>query len=305
MAMAGEPYHVKMPEIWGVRLEGELPEWVSAKDVILEMLRRHDVDGGYGRIIEYHGPGLAGSERDGPPRDRQHGRRAGRHHQRVPLRRRDAAVPRLRGPRGRLGGAASPTTTSATTSTDEIDLSQLVPLIALPSSPGKVKPVTEVAGTEITQVLIGSSANPGLRDFEIAAAIVAGRQANAGVSFDINPTSRQSLEELAHSGAVATLVAAGARLNQTGCLGCIGVGQAPASGTASLRTVPAQLPGPVGHQGRSGVPVLAGDRRRVRAERPDHRPSRASSIDYPIARAAAPRPREHEDARRARPGSRP
>jgi aconitate hydratase len=127
--------------------------------------------------------------------------------------------------------------------TDEIDLSSLEPLIALPSSPGKVKPVREVAGTEITQVLIGSSANPGLRDFQIAARIVAGRQTDDAVSFDINPTSRQSLETLARTGAVATLVAAGARLNQAGCLGCIGVGQAPASGSASLRTVPRNFPG--------------------------------------------------------------
>jgi aconitate hydratase len=127
--------------------------------------------------------------------------------------------------------------------TDEIDLSELEPLIALPSSPGNVKPVREVAGTEITQALIGSSANPGLRDFEIAARIVEGRQTDDGVSFDVNPTSRQTLEALARSGAVATLVAAGARLNQAGCLGCIGVGQAPASGAVSLRTVPRNFPG--------------------------------------------------------------
>jgi aconitate hydratase len=127
--------------------------------------------------------------------------------------------------------------------TDEIDLSELEPLIAKPSSPGNVVPVREVAGTEIAQALIGSSANPGLRDFEIAARIVAGRQTDDGVSFDINPTSRQTLEALARGGAVAALVAAGARLNQAGCLGCIGVGQAPASGAVSLRTVPRNFPG--------------------------------------------------------------
>jgi aconitate hydratase len=127
--------------------------------------------------------------------------------------------------------------------TDEIDLSQLEPLIALPSSPENVKPVREVAGEEITQALIGSSANPGLRDFQIAAYIVSGKQTHDRVSFDVNPTSRQSLEALARTGAVATLVAAGARLNQAGCLGCIGVGQAPASGAVSLRTVPRNFPG--------------------------------------------------------------
>jgi aconitate hydratase len=103
--------------------------------------------------------------------------------------------------------------------------------------------VREVAGREISQVVIGSSANPGLRDFEIVAHTVGGRQTPDGVSFYVNPTSRQSLEALARSGAVAKLVAAGARLNQAGCMGCIGVGQAPATGAISLRTVPRNFPG--------------------------------------------------------------
>ena len=93
------------------------------------------------------------------------------------------------------------------------------------------------------RVVIGSSANPGLRDFEVVAHIVEGRQVNDGVSFDVNPTSRQTLEALARSGSVGRLVAAGARLHQSGCMGCIGMGQAPASGRNSLRTFPRNFPG--------------------------------------------------------------
>ena len=242
MAMAGEPYHVKMPEVWGVRLEGELPDWVSAKDVILEMLRRHGVHGGYGRIIEYHGPGIAGLSAMDRHVIANMGAELGATTTVFPS---DHETQRFLASEDREPDWTELVADddAAYDVTDEIDLTELVPLVALPSSPGNVKPVSEVEGVEISQVLIGSSANPGLRDFEVVAAIVAGRQTDGAVSFDVNPTSRQSLEELAHSGAVATLVAAGARLNQAGCLGCIGVGQAPASGAASLRTVPRNFPG--------------------------------------------------------------
>src|SRR3954470_16185698 len=242
MAMAGEPYFVKMPQIWGVRLTGELPDWVSAKDVILEMLRRHDVDGGYGRIVEYHGPGLQHLSAMDRHVIANMGAELGATTSVFPS---DDEVRRFLESEGRPDEWVEllADEDAAYDVTDEIDLSRLEPLIARPSSPGNVKPVREVAGTEITQALIGSSANPGLRDFEIAARIVEGRQTDDGVSFDVNPTSRQTLEALARSGAVATLVAAGARLNQAGCLGCIGVGQAPASGAVSLRTVPRNFPG--------------------------------------------------------------
>jgi len=242
MAMAGEPYYVKMPQTWGVRLTGELPDWVSAKDVILEMLRRHDVDGGYGRIVEYHGPGLEQLSAMDRHVIANMGAELGATTTVFPS---DAEVRRFLASEGREDDWVEilPDDDAEYDITEEIDLSALEPLVALPSSPGKVKPVRDVAGTEITQVLIGSSANPGLRDFQIAAHVVAGRQTDDGVSFDVNPTSRQTLETLARTGAVAALVAAGARLNQAGCLGCIGVGQAPASGSASLRTVPRNFPG--------------------------------------------------------------
>ena len=126
---------------------------------------------------------------------------------------------------------------------DEIDLSTLEPLIAKPSSPDAVVPVRELAGMPIYQSYIGSSANPGYRDFAIVAQIVKGRQVPGNVSLDVNPTSRQLLEELVVEGEISHLLHAGARLHQAGCNGCIGMGQAPASGKVSLRTVPRNFPG--------------------------------------------------------------
>jgi aconitate hydratase len=242
MAMAGEPYYVRMPQIWGVRLTGELPDWVSAKDVILEMLRRHDVDGGFGRIVEYHGPGVGTLSAMDRHVIANMGAELGATTTVFPS---DDEVRRFLASEAREDDWVElrADDDASYDVEEEIDLSALEPLIALPSSPGNVRPVREVAGAEISQVLIGSSANPGLRDFEIVANMLDGRQTHHGVSFDVNPTSRQSLEALARSGAVAKLVASGARLNQAGCLGCIGVGQAPGTDAISLRTVPRNFPG--------------------------------------------------------------
>ncbi|HEV3137155.1 MAG TPA: aconitase family protein, partial [Pirellulales bacterium] len=131
---------------------------------------------------------------------------------------------------------------------EHIDLAQLEPLIAMPSSPGNVVPVREVSGQPIYQAYIGSSANPGYRDFATAAEMVRGKQIDPGVSFDVNPTSRQILENLVHDGYLQMLIHAGARIHQAGCNGCIGMGQAPATDRISLRTVPRNFPG------RSGTP---------------------------------------------------
>jgi aconitate hydratase len=127
--------------------------------------------------------------------------------------------------------------------TGEIDLARVEPLIAKPTSPGNVVPVREVAGEPVFQVVVGSSANPGLRDFAIVAAIVDGRQAHPQVSVDVNPTSRQILADLTTMGGTLSLIQSGARIHQAGCMGCIGMGQAPAIGRNSLRTVPRNFPG--------------------------------------------------------------
>lgn len=244
MAMAGEPLYITMPEIWGVRLTGELPEWVSAKDVILEMLRRHDVKGGVGRIIEYHGPGLANLSAMDRHVIANMGAELGATTTVFPA---DEEVRRFLELEGRgddfVELVADP---DATYDIDEeIDLSSLEPLIAKPTSPGNVVPVREVAGEPIYQSYIGSSANPALRDFAVPAMVVrdAGRRTHDGVSFDINPTSRSTLQTLAAMDLVGPLLASGARLHQAGCNGCIGMGQAPATGRPSLRTTPRNFPG--------------------------------------------------------------
>ena len=127
--------------------------------------------------------------------------------------------------------------------TEEIDLASLEPLIARPSSPGNVVPVREVTGEPVHQVVVGSSANPGLRDFAMLAAITDGHQAHPQVSMDVNPTSRQILADLTAIGGTLSLIKSGARIHQAGCMGCIGMGQAPAIGRNSLRTVPRNFPG--------------------------------------------------------------
>lgn len=242
LAIAGEPVYVRMPEIWGVRLTGELRPWVSAKDVVLEMLRRHGVKGGLNRIIEYHGPGLASLSAMDRHVIANMGAELGATTTVFPS---DEAVRAFLRSEDREGDfvelVADPDAQYDVT--DEIDLTGLEPLIAKPSSPGNVVPVREVEGTEVSQAVIGSSANPGLRDFAIAAHMVRGRQTSDAVSFDVNPTSREILADLTKMGATFELISAGARIHQAGCMGCIGMGQAPAVGQNSLRTFPRNFPG--------------------------------------------------------------
>ncbi len=242
LAIAGEPFHLKMPAVWGVKLIGELPDWVSAKDIILEMLRRHDVDGGLGTVIEYYGPGLSHLSAMDRHVIANMGTELGATSTVFPS---DGAVREfMEGQqRGHEWAELLPDADCTYDRDEEIDLSKLEPLIALPSSPGDVVPVREVAGAKIYQSYVGSSANPGHRDFAMVAKIVDGRKIADGVSFDVNPTSRQLLEELIRDGYLWPLVHAGARLHQTGCNGCIGMGQAPATGQNSLRTVPRNFPG--------------------------------------------------------------
>ena len=242
LAMAGEPFYVKMPEIWGVRLVGKLPPWVSAKDVILEMLRRHSVKGGVGRIVEYFGPGLSGLSAMDRHVIANMGAELGATTTVFPS---DDAVRRFLKSQAREYDWTEIVADDDANyeHCDEIDLSSLEPLIAMPTSPDRVRPVREVAGQPIYQAYIGSSANPGYRDFAIAARMVFGKTVHHGVSFDINPTSRQILENLVRDGHLQTLIHSGARIHQAGCNGCIGMGQAPASDSISLRTVPRNFPG--------------------------------------------------------------
>ena len=242
LAMAGEPFYIRMPEIWNVNLTGRLSDWVSAKDVILELLRRYDVDGGVGKIIEYSGPGLEHLSAMDRHVIANMGAELGATTSVFPS---DQAVKNFLRQQGRENDWQELTADKKAgyDLKTEINLSELEPLIACPGSPGNVVPVSEVAGREIYQSVIGSSANPGLRDFAVPALILKDKRINDGVSLDINPTSRQILENLASEGYLSMLVHAGARIHQSGCNGCIGMGQAPASGRISLRTVPRNFPG--------------------------------------------------------------
>ena len=242
LAIAGEPFYVKMPKVMGVKLTGKLPDWVSAKDIILEMLRRHDVSGGVGKIIEYYGPAL----NDLTAMDRHiianMGAELGATATVFPS---DEVVHKFMKQQGREGDWVEliPDSDATYDEHEEIDLATLEPLIACPTSPGNVVPVREVVGRPVFQCMIGSSANPGLKDFAIPAMMCEGRQTCAQVSFDINPASRQMLENLTTDGHLSALIRAGARIHQAGCNGCIGMGQAPATGKISLRTVPRNFPG--------------------------------------------------------------
>lgn len=242
LAMAGEPIFIKMPKIWGIKLSGELPDWVSAKDIILEMLRRHGVEGGVGKIIEYYGPGLKNLSAMDRHVIANMGTELGATTSVFPS---DNIVREFLQHQGRedVWTEITADRQSDYDEYDEIDLTKLEPLIALPSSPGNVVPVREVADSEIYQTYVGSSANPGLRDFAIAALITDGQQVHDRVSYDINPTSRQILENLVSLGYLEKLIHSGARIHQAGCNGCIGMGQAPATGRISLRTVPRNFPG--------------------------------------------------------------
>jgi aconitate hydratase len=171
LALAGEPLHLKMPHVWGVRLTGRLPDWVSAKDVVLEMLRRHGVEGGLGRIIEYYGSGLDGLSAMDRHVIANMGAELGATTSVFPSD--DATRQYLRDEGREQDWLEIRPDEGATYDFDDlIDLSKLEPLIAKPSSPGNVVPVREVAGQEIYQAYIGSSANPGYRDFAMCALLV-------------------------------------------------------------------------------------------------------------------------------------
>jgi len=242
LAAAGKPYYVKMPKIMGVELTGKLPDWVSAKDVILEMLRRYDVKGGRSYILEYYGEGVKNLSTWDRHVIANMGTELGATTTVFPS---DEITKQFLKQEERESDWSELVADEGASydAHEKIDLSELEPLIACPSSPGNVVPVSEVAGKPVSQVVIGSSANPGPRDFWVVGEIIKKKDTPAEVSFDINPSSRQVIQNLAAEGSLANLVQAGARFHQSGCMGCIGMGQAPATGQISLRTMPRNFPG--------------------------------------------------------------
>ena len=242
LAMAGHPFNLPCPKVMGVKLVGRLPDWVSGKDVILEMLRRHTVKGGVGKVIEYYGPGVATLSATDRATIGNMGAELGATSSIFPS---DERTREFLVSQGR-GNSWQPLVADEGAlydQYDEIDLSALEPLIACPSSPDNVVPVREVAGTKVDQVIVGSSVNSSYRDLMTTCRIMEGSRVAPGVHFHVNPGSRQALENVAQDGGVLMLLMAGVSIHQSGCLGCIGMGQAPGTDQVSLRTFPRNFPG--------------------------------------------------------------
>lgn len=242
LAMAGHPFNLPCPKVFGVKLVGKLPDWVSGKDVILEMLRRHTVKGGVGKVIEYYGPGVATLSATDRATIGNMGAELGATSSVFPSDERTREFLVSQG-RGDVWHPLAADEGAAYDELDEIDLSALEPLIACPSSPDNVVTVREVAGTRVDQVIVGSSVNSSFRDLMTVCRIMEGRRVAAGVHFHVNPGSRQVLENVAQEGGVLMLLMAGVSIHQSGCLGCIGMGQAPGTNQVSLRTFPRNFPG--------------------------------------------------------------
>lgn len=247
VAMAGAPYYIAVPKVLGVRLTGQLRPWVSAKDVILTLLGMLSVKGGVGRVIEYHGSGVAtlsvperatitnmGAELGATtsifPSDEQTRRflaAQGRDHAYTPL--------------AGVGDAEYDETV-------ELDLSTVEPMVATPHSPDAVVPVSELAGRPVDQVCIGSCTNSSYKDLMTVAGMLRGKTVAEGTGLMISPGSRQILAMLADNGALSDILRAGARLLEAACGPCIGMGAAPGSGGVTLRSFNRNF------EGRSGTP---------------------------------------------------
>ncbi|MEA2052714.1 MAG: aconitate hydratase [Euryarchaeota archaeon] len=246
VAMAGMPYRLKYPNIVGIKLTGKLPDWVSAKDVILEVLRRIDVKGGVGMVLEYFGPGVKTLSVPERATITNMGTETGATTSVFPSDQETKAFMEAQ----ERGEQWIPLEADADAEYDEIielNLSEVEPLAALPHSPGKVKPVSEIAGMAVQQVAIGSCTNSSLRDLKIAANILNGHTIADSLHLTINPGSRQVVEHLIESGEMRYLIAAGARILENACGPCIGMGAAPSSQATSIRTFNRNF------EGRSGT----------------------------------------------------
>jgi aconitate hydratase len=242
VAMAGYGFDLAWPRVVRVELTGALPEWVEAKDVILELLRRHGVRGGAGAVFEFTGEGVAtlsvtqraticnmitetGATGAVFPSDE-------RVREWLAAQRREGDWTALAADDG-----------ASYDGHEHIDLAALEPLIALPQSPGNVVPVREVEGTPVVQVCVGSSVNSSYEDLATVAAVLAGRTVHPDVALTVTPGSRQILDTIVRGEVYRDLATAGARMLEPVCGPCIGIGQAPTRGQASVRTFNRNFPG--------------------------------------------------------------
>ena len=246
VALGGGPYFLSMPAVVRVWLTGRLGPWVTAKDVILELLRRLSVRGGAGKIFEYAGPGVASLLA---------AQRMTIANMGAELTLTTSVFPSDEVTRSfftRLGRGdewrpAAPDDDAAYDEQIELDLSSVTPLVALPGSPDRVVPVEEVAGTPIEQVMVGSCTNGSWHDMASVTGVLSGRRVHPSLSFVLFPGSHRILETMAREGLLADLLAAGALVSEPSCGACAGIGHVPAAGAKSLRAFNRNFPG------RSGV----------------------------------------------------
>ena len=246
VAMGGGAYYVEMPDVVNVHLTGELPEWATAKDVILHLLGELTVKGGVGKVLEYTGPGAdsltiperttitnMGTELGATSsifgtdeKTRDWLARQDREDEYVEL---------------------TPDDDAAYADTIEVDLSSIEPLVAAPSMPDNVAPVSEFEGEDVSQVIIGSCTNGAYEDVLPSAKMLEGREVAKQTEMIVAPGSKQASEMLAREGWTAEMMAAGVNFSEATCGACIGIGHVPASDSVSLRTFNRNF------EGRSGI----------------------------------------------------
>ena len=246
LAMAGEPYYIPMPKVVRVFLTGELTGWASAKDVILELLRRRTVKGGVGRVFEYAGPGVATLSVPERATIANMGAELGATGTLFPS---DGVTRAFLKAMGREADwlEFGPDADAAYDEEETIDLSALVPLAAQPHMPDRVVPVAELDGLPVEQVCIGSCTNSSYADLKLVAQILGGHRINPGTDAMISPGSKQVLTMLAQEGLLEPLISSGARLLECSCGPCIGSGGAPVTAGVSARTFNRNF------EGRSGT----------------------------------------------------
>jgi aconitate hydratase len=248
VAMAGGPFYLKCPKLLGVKLTGKLNEWVAAKDVILKLLGTLTTKGNVGWVVEYFGPGAAMLSVPQRATITNMGAELG---VTTSIFASDGQTRKFLAAQKREKDYR-PLAADADAAYDrviEINLNDLEPMAACPSSPDNVKPVREIAGEETRQVVIGSCTNSSFADLMMAAAVLKGRRIDEMVEFAIAPGSREVLNTLAENGALSDMIAAGARILESACGPCIGQGLSPADGVVSLRTFNRNFAGRSGTKG--------------------------------------------------------
>ena len=245
-AMGGAPYYLDVPEIVNVRLEGELPEWSTAKDVILELLRRYSVKFGVGKVFEYTGPGVETLSAHERTVITNMGTELGATTSIFPSDERTEEFFERLG-RSEDFAEVSPDPDAEYDDDVVVDLSTVEPLIACPSMPDNVVPVREVAGTQTDQVLVGSCTNGAYEDILPVAKLLRDREVATRTETIVAPGSKQAAEMAARNGLTAELMAAGVNISEATCGACIGAGHVPASDSVSVRTFNRNF------EGRSGM----------------------------------------------------